>query len=317
MRSRFWRLCAAVTGVSAIALLTIAGIGHRPARAAAKPPAYDHVVLAIFENHEQGQVVGASNGSYLTGLSAQGAGFTQSYAVEHPSQPNYLDLFSGSNQGVRDDSCPHTFAADNIAHQLIGAGHTFVGYSESLPAPGAQSCSSGSYARKHAPWANFTDLSQPQISRPYSTFPSDFSTLPTYSWVVPNLCDDMHSCPVATGDGWARAHLDAYAQWAKHHNSLLIVTFDEDDAAGGNRIATVFVGDHISPGRYSERIDHFTVLRTIEDMYHLTALGSAAERTAITDVFAAPASPPGPPSPAPRPPLIPLPVLPPLAETAR
>ena len=69
-------------------------------------------------------------------------------------------------------------------------------------------------------------------------------------------------------------------------SSLLIVTFDEDDNTPVNQIATMFVGARIKPGNYSERIDHFTVLRTIEAMYGLPALGSAANRSAITDVFA-------------------------------
>src|SRR5262249_11245821 len=80
--------------------------------------------------------------------------FTRAFAETHPSQPNYLALFSGSTQGVTDDSCPHTFAADNLARALLDAGRTFTGYSEGLPSPGYSGCSSGSYARKHNPWAD-------------------------------------------------------------------------------------------------------------------------------------------------------------------
>ncbi len=195
---------------------------------------------------------------------------------------------------MTDDSCPHTFTSDNLARQVISSGRTFVGYAENLPPAGSDVCDSdnGLYARKHVPWTNFSNLNQTTVSRPYSAFPTDFATLPTVSWVVPNMCDDMHDCSVSTGDTWARDHLDAYAQWAKTHNSLLIVTFDEDDYTGDNQIATIFVGARIDPGNYPERIDHFTVLRTIEAMYGLSALGSAANRSPITDVFApAPTAP--------------------------
>jgi hypothetical protein len=105
---------------------------------------------------------------------------------------------------------------------------------------------------------------------------------------------DVPHCSVSTGDTWASRHLDAYAQWAKTHNSLLIVTWDEDNGTPVNQIATFFVGARITPGNYSERIDHYTVLRTIEAMYGLPALGQAANRSPITDVFA-----PAPPAPAP------------------
>jgi hypothetical protein len=293
-------------------------IGLPGALAAMPPPAYDHVVLAIFENKRQSQIIGSSDAPYLTGLAAQGANFTQSFALRHPSQPNYLDLFSGSNQGVTDNTCPHTFASGNLGQQVIASGRTFVGYAENLPSAGSDVCNADGtlYARRHVPWANFSNLHQATVSRPYSEFPTDFTRLPTVSWVVPNNCNNMHDCSVSTGDAWARRNLDAYAQWAKTHNSLLIVTWDEDDNCGAgcvNHIATFFVGAHIIPGKYSERIDHFTVLRTIETMYGLPALGSAAHRSPITDAFGTapptppspphPPTPPSPPSPPPSPPL--------------
>ena len=123
------------------------------------------------------------------------------------------------------------------------------------------------------------------MNQPYTAFPTDFPKLPTVSWVIPDLCNDMHNCAVSTGDTWAKNHLDVYAQWAKTHYSLLMVTFDEDDSAGTNQIATVLVGAHVTPGNYAEHVDHYTMLRTIEDMYGLPALGGAANRSAITDVF--------------------------------
>ncbi|MFL6022869.1 MAG: alkaline phosphatase family protein [Marmoricola sp.] len=291
LSARSRRTIGALIGAlaAAAALFATLGASSSPATAAgaAALPKYDHVVLAIFENEAQSQIFGSANAPYLTGLANQGANFTQSYAIEHPSQPNYLDLFSGSNQSVTSDACPQSFSADNLGHQLISAGKTFVGYSENLPATGSTACSSsdGLYQRKHAPWVNFTDLNQSSVSKPYTAFPTDFSTLPTFSFVTPNMCDDMHDCSVSTGDTWAKNHLDAYAQWAKTHNSLLIVTFDEDDRNHGNQIETAFIGAHVKVGSYSEHIDHYTVLRTLEDMYGLPALGGAASRASIADVW--------------------------------
>jgi hypothetical protein len=268
-----------------------------PATAAATPPTYNHVVLAIFENKARSQIIGSNAAPYLNHLAAQGANFTQSFAIRHPSQPNYLDLFSGSNHGLEGatgNNCPQTFASGNLGHQLIAGGRTFVGYAEGLPSAGSPVCSSGGdngYWRKHAPWTNFTNLDQSRVSLPYSAFPTDFTRLPTVSWVVPNQCNDMHNfttpgCSISHGDTWAKNHLDAYAQWAKTHNSLLIVTWDEDDGTPTNHIPTFFVGARINPGNYSERIDHYTVLRTIEAMYGLPGIGAAANRSPITNVFA-------------------------------
>ena len=144
---------------------------------------------------------------------------------------------------------------------MIATGKTFIGYSEDLPSAGSGICGSGDYARKHSPWSNFSDLDQSSVSQPYTAFPTDFTNLPTVSWVIPDLCNDMHNCAVSTGGTWAKNHLDAYAQWAKAHYSLLIVTFDEDDSAGTNQIATVLIGDHVTPGRSVPKRP--TTLRTL------------------------------------------------------
>ena len=100
-------------------------------------PRPDHVVVVIEENHAYNQIIGSPSAPYINGLAANNVSFTNSHAIEHPSQPNYLDLFSGANQGVTDDSCPHTFSAANLGSELIGAGLTFAGYSEDLPAAGS------------------------------------------------------------------------------------------------------------------------------------------------------------------------------------
>jgi hypothetical protein len=246
------------------------------------PP--DHVVVVMEENHSFSNIIGSSSAPYINSLAQQGALFTQSFAVEHPSQPNYLDLFSGSNQGVTDDSCPHTFSTENLGSELTAAGQSFTGFSEDLPSAGSTVCTSGAYARKHSPWINFTNVAT-TANQPFTSFPTDFSTLPTLSFVIPNLNDDMHDGTIAQGDTWLQQHIDSYVQFAKTHNSLLIVTWDEDDNSSNNQIATIFVGPMVKQGQFSETINHFNVLRTLEDLYGLTHAGSAASATPISDVW--------------------------------
>jgi hypothetical protein len=238
------------------------------------------------QNHSYADIIGdTADAPYINALAAGGANFTNSFAIEHPSEPNYLDLFSGSNQGITDDSCPHTFNnVANLGRQLIDAGFTFVGYSEDLPAAKPKTCTSGNYARKHNPWVNFSNV--PAASnQSFAAFPSDFSYLPTLSFVVPNLCNDMHNCSIATGDAWLQTHIDPYAQWARTHNSLLVLTWDEDDYSQSNQIPTLFAGALAIPGNYSGAIDHYTVLATLEAIYGLTPIAGAAGRTAVTDVW--------------------------------
>jgi acid phosphatase len=260
------------------------------------------VVLVIEENHSFGEIIGSPAAPYINALARQGALMTNSFAVEHPSQPNYLDLFSGSNQGVTDDSCPHTFAAANLGAELTAAGFTFAGFSESLPSAGYAGCDQGGlYARRHNPWADFPsvpaqdNLAFPAQGRPLpgkrrkgpfaGAFAGHFNALPTVSIVVPNLQDDMHDGTVRQGDRWLKAHIAGYVRWARSHNSLLVLTWDEDDGTQGNHIATMVVGQGVRPGRYGEPINHFNVLRTVEQMYGLPPAGASAAAAPITDIW--------------------------------
>jgi acid phosphatase len=247
-------------------------------------PRPDHVMVVIFENEDAGDVLGAPQAPYLTSLAGSGATFTDAHGETHPSQPNYLALFSGSTQGVTNDSCPLTFSGPNLAAQLQAAGHSFTGYSEDLPSVGFQGCRAGGYARKHNPWVNFPALPA-SVNQPYSALPSDYAALPTVSFVVPNLCNDMHDCGVAAGDRWAKEHLAGYVDWARTHNSLLVITFDEDHGSAGNHIATFLVGPMVRAGTSDQRIDHYSLLRMIEDMYGLPPIGSAKDAAAITGIW--------------------------------
>ncbi len=299
-QNKRWSL-ALGTGLSGAALFLIVivlGLGSHNAgvgAAAARPllpaiPRPDHVVVVMEENHSYSEIIGSALAPYINGLAGQGALFTNSHGVEHPSQPNYLDLFSGLNQGVVGDSCPNTYTTQNLGSELISAGFTFTGYSEDLPAAGSTICTSGAYARKHSPWINFTTVPT-STNQPFSAYPADYSQLPTLSFVIPNLINDMHDGTIAQGDTWLQTHLQGYAQWAQTHNSLLIVTWDEDDFGATNQVATIFYGPMVVTGQYGELINHFNVLRTLEDMYGLPALGLSAQATPITDVWVGAATP--------------------------
>jgi acid phosphatase len=241
-------------------------------------------MVVVFENENAANVLGTRDAPYLTSLAKTGATFTDAHAETHPSQPNYLALFSGSTQGVTDDRCLDQLPGANLGSQLLDAGLSFVGWSEGLPTVGYTGCASGDYARKHNPWVDFANLPA-SVNQPLSAMPIDYGRLPTVSFVVPNLCNDMHDCGVPAGDAWAKQVLDPYVTWAQAHNSLLLVTFDEDSGTRANHIPTFLVGAGVRATTTDQRIDHYAMLRTLEEMYGLAPLGKAADAKPITGIW--------------------------------
>jgi hypothetical protein len=249
-------------------------------------PKIDHIVIVVEENHSKKQITGNSSAPYMNSLMKQGANFTNYHAIEHPSQPNYLDMFSGSNQGITDDKLPRLkFSSKNLASELIEKNYSFAGYSEDQPLVGYnKEVAENGYARKHNPWTNFTNVPE-KANQPLINCPRDFTKLPTVSFIIPNLQNDMHDGTIMAADQWLKEHVDSYVQWAKTHNSLLIVTWDENEGSGGNTIPTFFVGPMVKAGQYNESLNHFNLLRTMEDIYGLSHAGAAQSSEPIMRIW--------------------------------
>ena len=246
-------------------------------------PIPDHILIVIEENKTFNQIIGNPSAPYINELSKRGTLFTQSYGVAHPSQPNYLALFSGSTHSIMDDACPLALSGNNLASELIKKGRSFISYAETQPQAGFEGCYSGAYARKHNPVANWQELIT--LSQPFNSFPQDFSRLPTVTFVIPDLLNDMHDGTIERGDAWLAKNIEPYAQWAMTHNSLLIVTWDEDNGSRINRVPTLFVGPMVRPGSSAQRINHYTILRTIEEIMGLDYLGGSAKVEPVADIW--------------------------------
>jgi len=291
-------------------LLPALVLGGFTAHAQLPSPPPDHIIVIVEENLSYTEILGPSGAShcpYINALAANpsySAVFTNSYAITHPSQPNYLDLYAGSDQGTNGtDAIPTTtpWTTDNLGAQLLAAGKTFVTYSENMPSEGYLGTSSGLYYRKHNPVAYWeatgtpgTNQYGPSLNKIYPAdfpAPASYSTLPTVSFLIPNSVNDMHDgtypSSATTGDTWLSSNLPNLVSWALANNTLIIITFDEDDGSEGNQIATIFYGPMVKGGSYSEHITHYNVLRTIENLYGLPYAGNAATATTITDCWRA------------------------------
>jgi hypothetical protein len=271
--------------VSAVNGLGESGKSSEASSTVVLPPA--HIVVVIESHYNTMNIISEGNTTapYINSLADGGALFSLAHGVTYPGQPNYLALFSGSTQGVTSDTVPSSqFTAQNLGSELITAGLTFTGYAQGLPSAGSLVNSSGAYFRYHNPWSEFSNV--PAVdNQPFTAFPTNFSQLPTISFVVPDFNNDMHDGTITQADTWLQTNLGAYATWATTHNSLLIVTWDDNDSGSdpNNPIATIIYGQQVQIGTFGDSINHYNVLRTIEDLYGLPRLGSAATAFTIQD----------------------------------
>jgi phosphatidylinositol-3-phosphatase len=270
----------------------------RAAQVASSRPS--HVVVVVMENKEDRAVLDRPQAAFLTRLARTYARVTRSYAVRHPSLPNYLALTSGSTHGIADDCTDCRVAGPSLVDQLQARGISWKAYMQGMPARCFAGASAGGYAKKHDPFAYYDRVAKDQARCrrivPYGELAGDLrrGRLPTFAWITPDLCNDTHDCGVQTGDGFL-AHLMPLLLRGVGPRGFVVVTYDEGDTdagccgqATGGRIATVIAGPDVRRGfRHVGPVDHFGTLGTIEDALGLPALGGAAEPPSgrFTDVF--------------------------------
>ncbi len=336
-------------------------------------PRPDHIVIIIeekkgFQDVFSSECPPGSGGPcapYFISLAAKGALLAQFFALHHPSQPNYMELFSGSNHGIIGDCCPLEKCqpqetcrtdCDSLPSRPLIMGPSlaglvfaneslpenkplsFIGFAEDLPQDKWACCSTepgAYYARKHCPWLDFLDVPETNVDGTPTTLKFDpgfwkhqedtqrFAKLPTISFLIPNLINDMHSLPehaplktwvedlapamrkeilgmlVNQGDVWLKKYIADYVDYVmkEENNSLLIITWDEDSGgrackhpcptrSPANHIPTIFVGAKVKSGfQSSVQYTHYNLLRTILDMYDLPLIGGSQLADPITDIW--------------------------------
>ena len=257
-------------------------------------PRFTHVVVVVFENHEANAIASNPAAPTFNGLARRYATLTDYDAVAHPSLPNYLALVSGSTQGITSDCTDCAVAARSLADTLAAAGKTWKTYAEDLPQRGFTGASAGRYAKKHDPFLYFRDVADSHARRnrvvPFPQLAHDLSghRLPDFALVIPNLCNDMHDCSVATGDGWLKAHVVPLLHSRELRGGVVFVVFDEgtSDTGGGGRVEALALGPTVRPGSAFEKAtNHYGLLRTIEDAWGLPRLGLSRTATPIGGIW--------------------------------
>jgi hypothetical protein len=290
------RVLGALVALVALALAPGCGQAHpgKPiavGTAAALPrSAASHVVVVVMENAEYDEVIGNSQAPYINSLARRYGLATRSFAITHPSLPNYLALTGGSTYGISSDCTDCHVSAANIVDQLEAAGISWGAYLEDAPSPCFRGAGAGGYAKKHNPFIYYDDISR-SASRcrrlvGFGQLTADLRVgrLPTYTWISPNLCDDGHDCGVAGGDRFLSRTAPALLRELGPHG-FMVITWDEGRSdrgccgvARGGHLATVLAGPDVRHGaRLQQPLDHYGVLATIEQALGLPLLAGAAD----------------------------------------
>ena len=255
--------------VAALALLPAA------ANAAPRKPRVAHVVVIVFENQASSDVLGSPSAPTFTSLAKRYVDFADYNAVAHPSLPNYLALVSGSTQGITDDCTECSAHGPSIGTLLTRAGLPWGAYAEGYPA-------SPLFAKKHVPFLYFAG--QAGHVHPLADFRP--ASLPAFSLVVPDLCHDMHNCPVATGDHWLAHFVPPLLRLPR---TVVFIVFDEgtSDAGGGGHVAALAVGSAVRTHHADRQpTNHYGLLRTIEDALGLPHLGASQTAHPLSTIWA-------------------------------
>jgi hypothetical protein len=257
-----------------------------------------YIYLIVDENQPYSNIVNNPAAPYLNSLINKYALATNYYAVAHPSLPNYLALTSGSTDGITTDCNPPSAGCivnvPNIANEIQASGRTWKEYAESMPS-NCYAYNAGEYATKHNPFVYYSNiinnasLCNSQVV-PFSDLINNLSSIKTtvnYAFITPNLCNDMHDCSVATGDAWLAKYvpiiLNSKAFTTKP--SLLFITWDEGYATT-NHVATILAGSAVKNGYKSGNLySHYSLLHTIEYLWHLPALTTNDSQAPIMTNF--------------------------------
>jgi len=260
-------------------------------------PTFNHVFIVVEENTNYSSVIGNHSMPYLNALASQYGLATQYYANTHPSIGNYFMMTTGDII-TNDDNFSGTVTADNVVRQLITGGKTWKAYEENLPSIGYLKPDVGNYARRHCPLSYMSDVVNSSTQKmnlvPFTQFSVDLknNTLPNYSFITPNLCNDAHDCSLATADKWLKTNIDPLIKNPNFQaGDLLIIMFDEsgsDNSHGGGHVAWIAVSPKFSKKSFqsTSQYQHQNTLRLMLQGLGVTSFpGKAAKAANMAEFF--------------------------------
>jgi phosphatidylinositol-3-phosphatase len=294
---------AAIAGITAATSVSAKAAG--PCGTLTTAPTYKHVIWIWMENHSYSDIIGSSQAPYINSVAGECGLATNYHNLSHPSLPNYIGATSGlGSMSLKtfDSDCSPSKKCSTSAASIFGQGETWKAYEESMPSNCANS-NSGEYAVRHNPPPYFTTLTGCATNDvPYTQLATDLANnaLPAFSFITPNLIDDMHDGTIADGDTWLSSNLPAILNSAAYTSGTTAVFITWDEGTGGKngeacatnttdascQVATIVLSPSTPAGSTSGTLfNHYSLLGTAEQLLGLPALGQAASATTMTAAF--------------------------------
>jgi hypothetical protein len=313
MRMRGWWSSAGTLAL--VGAVVIGGVGAARARVgpplcgtrSIPPRTYAHVVWIWMENRSYDDVVGSAEAPYINDTLIADCGLAvNAHNVTHPSLPNYIAATSGLAPAqlhrLRHDCRPEEDRCTTPSDSIFAQVETWKSYQEAMPSP-CFADDSGRYSVIFNPPLYYSGLTGcDRFDVPFTELQQDLDadTLPAFSFVAPDLCHDMHSCSVETGDAWLAREVPRIAASAAYRRgtTAIFLSFDEGEKQGSRRcatntrdvgchIATIVIAPSTPAGTTSAALfNHFSLLRTTEEMLGIpTFLGEAARASSMRAAF--------------------------------
>jgi hypothetical protein len=276
-----------------------------PCGAVTTPPTYKHVIWVWMENHSYSDIIGSSQAPYINSLASECGLATNYHNISHPSLPNYVGATSGINlRSLKPfvNDCSPSKRCSTSAASIFGQGETWKAYEESMPS-NCDPSNSGEYAVRHNPPPYYTTLSGCSTNDvPYAQLASDLAgnSLPTFSFVTPNLIDDMHDGTIAQGDSWLQSNLPTIFNSSEYTSGSTAVFVVWDEGTGGSggedcatnttdqscHVAAIVASPSTVTGSTSSTLfNHYSLLGTAEQLLGLPSLGLASSNPTMTSAF--------------------------------
>jgi phospholipase C len=302
----FGSVAAVTTATSATAMVTPA-TATGPCGTMTTAPAYSHVIVIMMENHSYNTIIGSAQAPYINSVATECGLATNYHNISHPSLPNYMAVTSGAGYTKLtkfDGDCNPVPGCVNKLPGIFGQGETWKAYEESMPS-NCDKSNSGEYAVRHDPPPYYTTLSGCATNDvPFTQLATDLSagTLPAYSFITPNLIDDMHDGTIADGDNWLKANLPTILSSSEYTDGSTVVFITWDEGEGGSyadgehcatnttdvscHVATLVISPSTKAGTKSATMfNHYSLLGTAEQLLGLPKLGNAKTAKTLTAAF--------------------------------